>query len=82
MEDPVVTVNRPSLSNATGCAASRLEAVEQQLDSTLERLVWRRQPALGLEPRAPVETLPARRRRRAASNTYPRLFVIGSSVGS
>lgn len=75
-------VNRPLL-RATGCAASRLEAVERQLDSTLDRLIWRRQQEeSSFELPAPAVAGLAARGRRGVSRAYPPLFLIGSSARS
>lgn len=75
---PSVTVNlpsagSPSLRTVADCAGSRLEAVEQQLDSTLERLVWRRRSASALQHGGAA----APTRRRRAVTSHPRLSLVG-----
>jgi hypothetical protein len=77
-----VTANRPSTAGpyprSVADVGSRLEAVEQQLDSTLERLVWRPRSAVGLQQ--PIGTTARSRDRRAAATARPRLSLVGSSA--
>jgi hypothetical protein len=79
---PSVTVNRlsvtaPSRRGVADGAASRLEAVEQQLDNTLERMVWRRRSARAQQP---GPTAGPSRRRRAAAAAQPRLSLVAGSI--